>query len=43
VAQVSPRKVRVVLDMENITTVKLRKLIRPHRLVMDYVAQVKTS
>src|SRR2546427_49163 len=39
VAQVSPRKVRVVLDMENITTVKLRKLIRPHRLVMDYIAQ----
>jgi len=39
VAQVSPRKVRVVLDMENITTVKLRKLTRPYRLVMDYVAQ----
>ena len=39
VAQVSPRKVRVVLDMENITTVKLRKLTRPHRLVMDYIAQ----
>src|SRR6059036_2868650 len=29
VAQVSPRKVRVVLDMENITTVKLRKLPSP--------------
>jgi len=38
VAQVLPRKVRVVLDMENIATVKLRKLTRPHRLVMDYVA-----
>jgi len=39
VTQVPSRKVRVVLDMENIATVKLRKLTRPHRLVMDYVAQ----
>src|SRR5207247_8131700 len=38
VTQVPWRKVRVVLDMENIATVKLRKLARPHRLVMDYVA-----
>ena len=38
VIQVPSRKVRVVLDMENIATVKLRKLTRPHRLVMDYVA-----
>ena len=39
VTQVSPRNVRIVLDMESITTVKLRKLTRPYRLVMDYVAQ----
>src|SRR5713226_3348079 len=38
VIQVPSRKVRVVLDMENIATVKLRKLTRPYRLVMDYVA-----
>ncbi len=37
--QVSPRNVRIVLDMESITTVKLQKLTRPYRLVMDYVAQ----
>ncbi|TLY21842.1 MAG: N-acetylmuramoyl-L-alanine amidase [Nitrospirae bacterium] len=39
VFQVSPRNVRVVLDMETITTVKLRKLTRPYRLVMDYIAK----
>lgn len=39
VTQVAPRNVRVILDMESITNVKLLKLTRPHRLVMDYVAQ----
>jgi N-acetylmuramoyl-L-alanine amidase len=39
VTQVSPRNVRVILDMESVTGVKLLKLTRPHRLVVDYVAQ----
>ncbi len=39
VTQVSPRNVRVVLDMDGVTSVRLRKLTRPYRLVMDYVAQ----
>jgi N-acetylmuramoyl-L-alanine amidase len=39
VAQVSARNVRIILDMESVTNVKLLKLTRPHRLVMDYVAQ----
>ncbi|HZC67905.1 MAG TPA: N-acetylmuramoyl-L-alanine amidase [Nitrospirales bacterium] len=43
VMQVSPRNVRVVLDMESITTVKLRKLTRPYRLVLDYIAQSENS
>jgi len=43
VTQVSRRSVRVVLDLEGITSVKLRKLTRPYRLVLDYVAQNGTS
>jgi N-acetylmuramoyl-L-alanine amidase len=39
VAQASPRNVRVILDMVGVTGVKLLKLTRPHRLVIDYVAQ----
>jgi len=39
VAQASPRNVRVILDMVGVSGVKLLKLTRPHRLVLDYVAQ----
>jgi len=39
VTQVSRRSVRVVLELEGITSVKLRTLTRPYRLVLDYVAQ----
>ncbi len=39
VSQTSPRHVRVVLDMDGIADVKLRKLTGPHRLIMDYVPE----
>ena len=39
VSQTSPQHVLVVLDMDGIAAVKLRKLTGPHRLVMDYVPE----
>ena len=39
VSQFSSRNVRVVLDMDGIVDVKLRKLTGPHRLIIDYVPE----
>jgi N-acetylmuramoyl-L-alanine amidase len=39
VSQFSSRNVRVVLDMDGIADVKLRKLTSPHRLVIEYVPE----
>ena len=43
VTQISPKHVRVVLDMEEVTNVSLMKLSKPDRLVVDYVAQPATT
>lgn len=42
ITQASPKQVRVVLDMEDISNVSLTKLSKPDRLVVDYVAQQAT-
>jgi N-acetylmuramoyl-L-alanine amidase len=42
VTQASPKHVRVVLDLEEVSNVSLTKLRKPDRLVMDYVAQSAT-
>ncbi|TAL10261.1 MAG: N-acetylmuramoyl-L-alanine amidase [Nitrospirae bacterium] len=42
ITQASPRQVRVVLDMEDISNVSLTRLSKPDRLVVDYVAQAAT-
>ena len=39
VTQASPKHVRVVLDLEEVSNVSLTKLRKPDRLVMDYVAR----
>jgi N-acetylmuramoyl-L-alanine amidase len=39
VSQFSSRNVRIVLDMDGIADVKLRKLTGPHRLIIDYVPE----
>ena len=43
VTQTSPKHVRVVLDMEEVTNVSLTKLSKPDRLIVDYVAQPATT
>ncbi|MEK7221898.1 MAG: N-acetylmuramoyl-L-alanine amidase, partial [Nitrospirota bacterium] len=43
VTQTSPKHVRVVLDMEEVTNVSLTKLSKPNRLIVDYVAQPATT
>jgi N-acetylmuramoyl-L-alanine amidase len=43
VKQAELRKVRVILDMEGITDVKLRTLTKPHRLVMDYFSKAEEA
>ena len=43
VTQTSPKHVRVVLDMEEVTNVSLTKLSKPDRLIVDYVAQPTTT
>ncbi len=42
VTQASPKHVRVVLDMEDVSNVSLTKLSKPDRLVVDYVAHPAT-
>ncbi len=39
VTQATPQRVRVVLDMEDITGVSLMKLSKPDRLVVDYTSK----
>ncbi|MDO8545983.1 MAG: N-acetylmuramoyl-L-alanine amidase [Nitrospirales bacterium] len=43
ITQTSPKHVRVVLDMEEVTHVSLTKLSKPDRLIMDYVAHPATT
>ena len=42
VTQASPKHVRVVLDMEDVSNLSLTKLSKPDRLVVDYVAHPAT-
>lgn len=43
VTQASPKHLRVVLDMEDVSNVSLTKLRKPDRLVVDYVARTVTT
>jgi len=43
VTQTSPKLVRVVLDMEEVSNVSLTTLSKPERLVVDYIAQAATT